>query len=105
MKPITPAQARKSKVSNIPAVVIKAVNNLIAANLGNGKYAIILQKDIIKEIRRLDPEMTPTQLYENKWLNFEPIFEKNGWKVDYDKPGYCETYEANFKFTAKRGIK
>jgi hypothetical protein len=104
MKPITPSQARKSKICKIPSVVIKAVNNLIATNL-KGDTATVLLKDIVKEVRRLNPEMTSTLLYENGWLDFESIFEKNGWKVYYDRPGYCESYEASFEFTAKRGAK
>jgi hypothetical protein len=34
-------------------------------------------------------------------MDFEPFYEKAGWKVVYDKPGYCESYAANFTFTRK----
>ena len=26
----------------------------------------------------------------------------SGWEVVYDKPGYCETYKANYTFTKKK---
>jgi hypothetical protein len=106
MKPITPTQVSKLKVNNIPDVVIEAVNNLLAAKCDESiTYATLLQKDILKEIRRLDPKMTSSIIFENHWLDFEPIFRKSGWKVVYDKPAYCESYEPSFEFTAKRGTK
>lgn len=40
-------------------------------------------------------------VFKNKWLDVESLFENEGWKVNYDKPGYCESYEASFKFTRK----
>lgn len=31
----------------------------------------------------------------------DAVYEKAGWKVSYDKPGYNESYDPYFKFTAK----
>lgn len=39
----------------------------------------------------------------NGWLDFEVVYEEAGWDVVYDKPGYNESYGANFTFKAKRG--
>ncbi len=42
------------------------------------------------------------QLFEKGWLDVEPIFKKAGWDVEYDKPGYNESYPATFKFSRKK---
>ena len=105
MKPITPTQARKAKNVDIPDVVVEAVNALITKNL-KGNEARIVQDDLIKEIMTLNPEMTSTVLYKNNWLDVEPLFEKNGWKVEYNKPRYGDDgFDAYFIFTVKRGKK
>jgi len=38
----------------------------------------------------------------NNWLDVGKIYENAGWKVEYDRPGFNESYEATFSFTAKR---
>ena len=38
------------------------------------------------------------KVFKNKWLDVEEVYRKAGWKVEYDKPGYCEDYEAYFVF-------
>ena len=101
VKPLSPEEVLEKKGNDIPDVVITAVNNLLAKNLSGKKYATLLQKDIIKEIQRLDIGISKSDIYDNHWLDFESLFDKAGWKVSYDKPGYNETYEASFDFTAK----
>jgi hypothetical protein len=39
-------------------------------------------------------------LYDNHYLDFEAAFKANGWHVEYDSPGYCEDYEAHWKFSS-----
>ena len=34
----------------------------------------------------------------NKYLDFEDEYRTIGWKVTYNKPAYCETYEPYFIF-------
>ena len=38
----------------------------------------------------------------NSWVqgvwDFEPIYEKAGWKVSYDGPGYNESYDGYYIF-------
>jgi hypothetical protein len=31
-------------------------------------------------------------------LDIEDTYREAGWKVEYDKPAYCENYPANFTF-------
>jgi hypothetical protein len=32
-------------------------------------------------------------------MDVEDVYQKAGWEVEFDKPGYNEDYEANFKFS------
>jgi hypothetical protein len=102
VKPLSPDEAADKAQSEMPDFVIEAVNNLLQKELHQG-YATLRQEDVMKEIMRLAPEGTKRQdVFDNKWLDFEPIFEKAGWSVEYDKPGYNESYEPTFDFKDKR---
>lgn len=90
-KPITPQEAANKP---IPELVIECVNKLIIENYQSG-YACFSQETLIKRIAALGVQ------YESWWLDFEPLYEKVGWKVTYDKPGYNESYPATFTFRAK----
>jgi hypothetical protein len=99
IKPISPEEAAKSADSVIPECIIAATNKLLVKNL-NGKSAKILQDEILKEVcaDKDNPAAFREQIFANKWLDIEETYRKVGWKVTYDKPAYCETYEAFFIF-------
>lgn len=99
IKPITLDEVGLS-TSYIPDKVIEIVNNHISRKYSHGS-ACILQQDIVKDICET-MQVTETEIYRNQWLDFENIFRKAGWDVDYDKPGYCESYSASFTFTPKK---
>ena len=104
VKPFTPAQARATKLGNIPPKMIEAVNQLIAENLqgDQGKVrAVVKQRDIVARYKQLSGVASDQEVYDSGWLDFEPIFRDAGWKVSYDKPAYCEDYPATFTFTEK----
>ncbi len=42
--------------------------------------------------------VTSTTVCDNHWLDVEDVYREAGWVVEYDKPGYCESYEATFTF-------
>lgn len=46
------------------------------------------------------PDAT-ANFFDQGWMDFEPIYEAQGWKVQYDKPGWDETYDAFFEFKEK----
>lgn len=102
VKPITPKEAVEQKVFNIPDEVIESFNELIASNLDSGGSATILQKDVIKLIMSKMPKIKKDTIFKKGWLDVEDLFRKAGWTVSYDKPGYCEDYEASFEFSKKR---
>lgn len=97
IKPFSPKEARDACDSKIPDFVIQAFNELIAENLG-GRYSEFTQSEVEARIKRLKPK---DMKFDIRWLDVEPLFRKQGWSVTYDKPGYCESYEPSFKFTAK----
>jgi hypothetical protein len=109
VKPITPNEASKAKATSIPDEVFEAFNELIAEKL-DGNSATVLQKDVVARIilkirhndRSRSENAIRNQIYEYGWLDVEPAYRRAGWKVEYDKPGYCETYEASFEFRKPR---
>lgn len=103
MKPIKPEEILKLKETILPDQVIEAVNEIIAENYNNGTSSFF-QKDLIAKIisKMKDDKITDSDVFKNKWLNIESIYRNNGWKVSYDKPGYNESYEPSFTFTAKK---
>jgi hypothetical protein len=96
--PIKPHDIVREKSKHIPPAVIEAFNELIAKGFSGGS-ARVVQDDVVKLI--VEKGFKRSDIFDNGWLDVEEIFEKNGWKVEYDKPGYCETYEAYFVFSAK----
>jgi hypothetical protein len=105
VKPITPSEAKANAVSNIPDVVFEVVNELIVKGIGSNNHVTIKQDDIMAHIvERVKPEDGQAYrqtVYDNHWLDFESAYEKAGWSVTYDKPAYCESYPATFKFSRK----
>lgn len=78
---------------SIPKEVLEAFEAEITKQW-DGTQARVLQKDVIARIKNISKE----ELYANHWLDVEPIFRANGWDVKYDKPAYCENYNAFFIF-------
>lgn len=96
VKPITPAEAEKGTAK--PDFVIKAFNDLIAHNMHNGQ-ARFTQYEVIQRIaQEAGFQLLVSDIYSSGWLDVEPLYREAGWTVEYDKPGYCETYKAFFIF-------
>lgn len=91
IRPIGPKDVKKV----IPEFVIEAVNELINEKYTDGRF-IIRQGEIKERIRS-----KTSQDFNYAWLDFESIYRAEGWKVEYDKPGYNENYEAFFAFSPK----
>ena len=99
IKPITPDEIKHE----IPDFIIEAVNTLIKKKW-DGKEAIINQNDILAIVSSndgYDDKPSRRTIFENNWLDFEDLYREVGWKVEYDKPAYNESYDAYFKFTKK----
>lgn len=100
-KPITPDEVTKIKKTIFPDEVFDAFNELIAKNF-NGRSATVKQKDVVTLIvEKSHDAFSRQQVFDNHWLDVEDVYREFGWKVEFDKPGYNETYDAFFKFTKR----
>ena len=96
-QPITPAEVAQLFVETIPDEVIQAFNECITENWnGSSNEATITQRDVVSKICNLMG--IDKSDFNYKWLNIEPLFMQSGWQVEYDKPGFNESYEATFCF-------
>lgn len=116
VNPITPDEVGAKKATQIPSFVIEAFNIEIAKHYDNvSRTATVSQSAILEqialqvELQFETPEDTPVvitsnlkkQVYGNKWLNVEAMYEDAGWKVSYEKPGFNEIGDAYFTFKKK----
>ena len=106
VKPIKPNEIDEKIIYAIEDQMLQAVNNMIVKNW-NGDSATVKQCDIIEEYFKVNgkrrTQKARTELFERKQLNFEQAYRNSGWDVEYDRPGYNETYEPTFTFKPKRG--
>jgi hypothetical protein len=94
-KPISPSEVAAAKREHIPAAVFDAFNAEIVANFTAGR-AKVLQKDVVQ--RLVDGGMDRQEIFDKGYLNVEEVYRAEGWRVEYDKPGFNETYDASFEF-------
>ena len=107
MKPITPKEARENRGSSFPDFVMAAFNEVITENLDAKGSAEFIQNIVIDRILAKQPQgnMTPLtrkDVFDKNWLDVEIVYEQAGWTVEYDKPGFNESYLAKFIFRPKR---
>lgn len=108
-KPISPGEVGAAKAHKIPGLVVEAFNDLIVREW-TGSRSVILQKDIadaivkkLVEAGAYVADVARKKIYDEHWLDVEPIFEAAGWDVYYEKPVYYagEDFEPRFTFTRK----
>lgn len=99
MQPITPEQALAEAGKDFPPKVIDQWNKAITRNMV-GNTSIVMQKEIAQSIAN-ELRCTVNCVYSARWLDVEQMYRNAGWKVEYDRPGWNENYEANFIFRAK----
>jgi len=97
--PIKPKDVQDEKDKGIPEVVFTIFNDLIKEDW-DGWEAVVIQDEAVKRIAK-ELGITRTQAFDRGYLEVESAYRKAGWKVEYDKPGYNEDYEANFTFRKK----
>lgn len=97
-KPVTPNDVVTIKKSLIPDEAIESFNELIAENFLDGHSQFTQKKVVARMVKK---GLSTNDIYNKGWLDVEDIFRKAGWKVEYDKPGYNEDYEATFSFSKK----
>jgi hypothetical protein len=96
VKPITPHEVVGKKKEMLPDCVLEAFNELIAKYFSNGT-ATFEQNEAVDLISRKLAK-TRQYVFDNNYLDVEEIYEKAGWKVEYDNSGHNENYPATFTF-------
>lgn len=99
-KAISPADIAIQKAKNFPDFVLDEWNKMIAKKFTAGR-ARIEQNEMIEALLPHTQHGNRQEVFDNGWLDVEEVYREQGWKVEYDKPGYCEDYAASFTFTAK----
>lgn len=100
MRPLTPDQIGEAKTAVLPDFVIKTWNEILAKHAkGHGQAIKILQDDIVAALEPLAHNRD--QIFENKWLDIEAVYEAVGWTVSYHKPAFNETGKKYFIFSPK----
>jgi hypothetical protein len=95
--PLKPKDVQKRKDAALPEEVFQVFNDLIQEGW-NETWAVVQQNEAATRIAKA-LGITKAQAFQRKLLDVESAYRKAGWKVEYDKPGYCETYEATFRFS------
>lgn len=104
-KPISPTELASYKAQMFPDFVFEAFNQLIAAGSTGPSTIIVKQDAVIDKMIALaadSEELTRSQIFSRGYLNVEDCYRAEGWKVEYDKPAYCENYDAFFTFKAAK---
>lgn len=96
VKPLAPNEVVEAKRELIPDVVIETFNTLLAERGASG-YTTIYQDEVVAQLE--EQGLTQSDIYGHHWLDVEDVYREAGWKVEYDKPGYNETYRAFFRFS------
>ncbi len=96
--PIKPKDVAKRK--HIPEAVFEVFNDFISRKW-DGHKAVIEQETVASAVAAA-LGCAKHEVYDSHYLDIEDAYRKAGWKVEYDKPGYNETYPATFTFRKKR---
>lgn len=99
IRPISPEEVSREKLKNFPNEVMQSFNEEITQNFRGGS-ATIRQDSVVNLM--VSKGLKRAEIYKNGWLDVEDIYRKAGWKVDYDKPAYNESYEPTFTFSHRR---
>lgn len=100
-KPFSPEEAGAAQGALIPDVVFDSVNEMLSMRAHQGTFTIN-QDELIELILMKSAggfhAITRSMLFENNWLDIETAYRNVGWDVEYDRPGYCESYTAFWRF-------
>lgn len=99
VEPIKPSEITQE----IPDWVIEGANACIKKHYRElDKESHFTQDELIDFVLAAYPgnkdDINRQVVFDNCWLDIEPVYRKVGWTVIYDKPAYCESYPANFTF-------
>ena len=87
----------------LPDKVIEAINTVLKEQWVYGRTTMNIKQELFaKEIRKeMNIDIAHRQeVYDNGYMDFEKVFEKEGWEIEYHTPDRDESYDAYYKFTA-----
>ena len=97
-RPLSPGDIANAKSSTIPDEVIEAANELLAKRW-DGYKSIFTLKELVALARSKRASVEHDSfLFDSGAYDIEIPFRESGWAVEFDRPGYNETYEAKFIF-------
>jgi hypothetical protein len=97
---ITVDEVVAKKADRIPQDVFDVFNALIAKNF-DGRCAVVKQKEVLQKLENLG--YSTDLVIRSNWLDIEDVYQgEGGWEVEYDKPGFNESYNAIFTFSRPR---
>ena len=96
-RPIKPEEVRARRIDFIPSIIFETINAMICEKF-DGKSATLKQEDILNRVCNESSGLTRQEIFDKHYLDIEPCYREQGWKVEYDKPGYNESYPATFTF-------
>lgn len=98
--PIRPDDVAELKGAGIPDGVFDAFNEFIAERMSGGSATVM--QDEVAARAAAKTGVDQAELFRRGWLDVESSYRAQGWHVEYDKPGYNESYRASFRFTKPR---
>lgn len=102
-EPIRPDQALAKKTHNIPAYVIEAANDLLVRKVSLSGVATFTVPELadlaVKKARAQGERISRDKLFDNRWLDIEPVFQEAGWKVQFIKTPYYDSNPDSFVFS------
>lgn len=107
IKAFSPTDVRvaATDLNSFPDEVIQVVNGLLAERGRASSYITFNQDEVLERLESLFMEIgvafSRREAFDRHWLDFEDAYRAQGWDVEFDKPGYCESYKAHWIFKPK----
>jgi len=94
VEPISPSQVDKTRA--LPPEVFEVFNHLIECNWDGRESRFEARTAAVFVAEKLNT--TIEDVYARRLLDVEPAYRAKGWRVEFDKPGFNESYAATFLF-------
>lgn len=97
VKPISPGEAKKRKSFSLHPTIIELVNEHLTKHAGASTITMS-QDALVEKFMQRHPHFDREKLFTDKMLDIESTYERSGWIVEYDSPGYNESYRPSWSF-------
>lgn len=101
---ITPEQVSEKikeeglDTSRFPDYVFEAFNEAIKDAVADGSRTIYRNKIVGLIVEKSEGACTRNEVFDNHWLDVEPIYKEKGWDLKYVKLPYYDTNDHYFYF-------